>query len=122
MHIIVVDTNVIVSAMKSVFGKPAKILNMIFDKEIQIYYSIGIMEEYIDVLSRPKLNIKASIQSDIISAIQRFGIMIEPSVSDVPMLDEDDRIFYDAAKEAGAILITGNTKHYPTESFIMTSM
>ena len=41
-------------------------------------------------------------------------------LSDVPMLDEDDRVFYDTAKESGAILVTGNTKHFPAESFIMT--
>jgi len=34
--------------------------------------------------------------------------------------DEDDRIFYDTAKSANAVLVTGNKKHYPDESFIMT--
>jgi predicted nucleic acid-binding protein len=36
------------------------------------------------------------------------------------MPDEDDRVFYDAAKTADAYLITGNSKHYPKESFILT--
>jgi predicted nucleic acid-binding protein len=35
------------------------------------------------------------------------------------MQDEDDRIFYDTAKEGDAILITGNFRHYPNEPFIM---
>ena len=34
--------------------------------------------------------------------------------------DADDRIFYDAAKDNEAFLITGNTKHYPDEPFILT--
>jgi hypothetical protein len=36
------------------------------------------------------------------------------------MPDESDRKFYEIAKAAGAILITGNTKHYPDEPFIVT--
>ena len=36
------------------------------------------------------------------------------------MLDEDDRVFYDIAKIAGAYLITGNLKHYPSKPFILT--
>jgi hypothetical protein len=36
------------------------------------------------------------------------------------MPDETDRKFYDTAKAAGAMLITGNTKHYPDEPFILT--
>ena len=37
-----------------------------------------------------------------------------------PMPDEDDRKFYDVAKSSGAFLITGNIKHFPSESFIVT--
>ena len=33
---------------------------------------------------------------------------------------DSDRAIALKAKESGAILVTGNTKHYPTESFIMT--
>jgi hypothetical protein len=36
------------------------------------------------------------------------------------MPDEDDRVFYDTAKTAGAYLIPGNTKHFPQEPFILT--
>jgi len=36
------------------------------------------------------------------------------------MTDETDRVFYDTAKASGAILITGNIRHYPAMPFIMT--
>ena len=36
------------------------------------------------------------------------------------MTDEDDRAFYDTAKNNDAYLVTGNTRHYPNESFILT--
>jgi transcriptional regulator with XRE-family HTH domain len=48
-----------------------------------------------------------------------FGIEAAAS-NGVSMIDERDRKFYDAAKTAGAILITGNSRHYPDELFIVT--
>ena len=59
-------------------------------------------------------------QVALINKIVEMGIVFEPVTSLVPMPDEDDRIFYDTAKESGAFLITGNKKHYPDEPFIMT--
>jgi predicted nucleic acid-binding protein len=56
----------------------------------------------------------------VLAAIRCFGELIEPVPSTQPTKDEDDRIFYDTAKRAGAYLITGNTKHFPRESFILT--
>ena len=49
-----------------------------------------------------------------------MGALIEPTISTIPLPDESDRIFYDTAKDSGAILVTGNIKHYRDESFIMT--
>ena len=54
---VVLDTNVIVSALMSSLGNPAKILTLLFNEEIQIYYSGDILAEYEDVLSRPALKI-----------------------------------------------------------------
>jgi putative PIN family toxin of toxin-antitoxin system len=117
---VVLDTNIIVSAALSPDGNPAKIIALIPEKEIQVYYGIGILSEYKDVLSRPRLRIPAEIQRRIINAVLRAGILLEPIAGTIPLPDETDRIFYDTAKEAGAILITGNIKHYPAESFITT--
>jgi len=36
------------------------------------------------------------------------------------MPDESDRIFYDAAKAVNAYLVTGNQKHYPENTQIVT--
>jgi putative PIN family toxin of toxin-antitoxin system len=117
---VVLDTNIIVSAALSQAGNPAKIIALIPEKEIQIYYGAGILSEYKDVLSRPRLKISVEIQERIINAILKAGIFFEPITGAIPLPDETDRIFYDTAKGIGAILITGNIKHYPTEDFIMT--
>jgi len=44
---------------------------------------------------------------------------MEAKRSTMEMPDESDRKFYDLHKAAGAILITGNIKHFPKEDSIM---
>ena len=118
---IVLDTNIIISAALSPNGTPAKILSSIgMSYDLQLLYNNEILTEYKDVLSRPRLNIAADIQNRIIKTIINVGIIANPVASDFPMPDETDRIFYDIAKTNDAILVTGNIKHFPTESFITT--
>jgi putative PIN family toxin of toxin-antitoxin system len=120
MRKVVVDTNVIISAAISNMGKPAEIVSMVLNKAVCLYYSTEIMAEYTDVLSRPKLKLEIAKQAFLLDGIKRVGMLITPLVSTVSMPDESDRIFYDTAKEAGAILVTGNIKDYPDEDFIIT--
>ena len=118
---VVLDTNIIVSAALSPKGNPAKIINIIADTdEIQIYYSMAIIDEYQEVLSRERLKIAVETQIGIVKAIKEIGIPIEPVAGDMPLPDEGDRVFYDTSKTAGAYLITGNRKHYPDEPHILT--
>ena len=72
------------------------------------------------MLAYKRLNIAEKTQIGIINALEAGGTVIEPTTSTMPMPDESDRTFYDTAKASGAILVTGNIKHYPDESFIMT--
>ena len=116
---IVVDTNVMISAILSPRGNAAKIINIIADnEEIKLFYSAEIMAEYREVLSRKRLNIDPKKRAAYIEAIKDAGIEVEPAASDISLPDESDRIFYDVALKTGAILITGNKKHYPDETFI----
>jgi predicted nucleic acid-binding protein len=49
-----------------------------------------------------------------------LGNLIEPLKSDIPFHDESDRIFYDTAVTSGAVLVTGNIRHFPDEPFVLT--
>jgi len=118
---IVFDTNIIVSALLSKEGSPAKIYRIFLTGALTLIYSPQILEEYQDVLYRPYLQIPHADVDIVINAIRQYGkeVWVMPqSVGIMP--DEDDRVFYDAAKSTGAYLITGNTKHYPCEPFILT--
>ena len=120
MKKLVIDTNVIISAALSDKGKPAQIIDMISEGKLQLYYNEQILSEYSNVLSRKKFMFTLDKQVVLLNKIVEMGVTYEPITSVAPMPDEDDRIFYDTAKESGAFLITGNRRHYPDESFIMT--
>jgi hypothetical protein len=59
----------------------------------------------------------------LIDDIARTGFGVEAATvpGGVSMPNESDRKFYDVARTTDAILITGNTKHYPDEPFLLTS-
>lgn len=90
---VVIDTNIIISATLTPSGNPAKIIDMVFEDKLQIFYSLQILSEYKEVLLRPRLKIDTQIQIDILSAIREVGTLIEPTISNIPFIDESDRIF-----------------------------
>ena len=116
---VVLDTNILVSSLMCTKGNPSKILTLVRMNKLQPYYNAEIMNEYNRVLHYPRLRIMPQEISVIVNLILRKGITMEAEKSIVKMPDETDRIFYDLHKAAGAILITGNAKHYPTENSIM---
>jgi len=117
---VVLDTNILVSALMSPSGNPAKIYKMFFSGALVLVYSESILTEYNDVLYRPYLRVSAEDANMVIRAVWLRGEYVEPVPSAFPMADEDDRIFYDAARNVAAYLVTGNTRHYPKETFILT--
>jgi putative PIN family toxin of toxin-antitoxin system len=118
---VVLDTNIVISAALSPNGNPAKIIKLISsDESIQMYYSLEIINEYFKVLSYQRLNFSEEKKNHALNIIKKHGATIQPSESEIELPDESDRIFYDAAKAADAYLITGNIKHYPRESHILT--
>ena len=119
MQKIVADTNVVVSAIMSKTGNPAKIMDLFFTRQVDVYYSDAIMLEYEDVLFRPHFKFDTADVYSFFTAMKEFGIFMEPEISTAEMPDEDDRAFYDAAKTINAYLITGNLKHYPDEPHII---
>ena len=122
MQKVVLDTNVLVSALWSNNGNPYKIVEMIFTKEIIPYFNEDIIEEYYEVLFRAKLNFSKDKVIGLLNEVIKNGIFAELVTSDVLFIDESDRKFYDIAKTNEAILVTGNTKHYPKEPFIFSPL
>ncbi len=118
---IVIDTNVFVSALLSSDNKSFYILEKVIDGTRTLYYNEEIIDEYKAILSRKKFAIDKTKISYLISFIRLKGIYIlEYKKSSISFPDESDRVFYDIAMQSDAILITGNTKHFPKHKRIMT--
>jgi putative PIN family toxin of toxin-antitoxin system len=120
MRRIVLDTNVLVSALWTPTGKSAKIIALMPTGEVVPCYNAAIMSEYRIVLNRPKLRFSESQTDKILDEIAKIGFSVVAKISKFPMPDESDRKFHDVAMSCGAFLITGNTKHYPQKQNIMT--
>ena len=119
---VVFDTNVLVSALWT-GGTVSKIVKMAFRSDNAIYYSKEILAEYMKVLYRRKFRSKFSLSKVdvLLDDISKHGILLaNPTPSTIPLPDESDRIFYDLAESTNSILVTGNSKHYPPEDFIMS--
>ena len=120
MTLVVLDTNILVSSLWSNNGAPARVVQKVLEKQVTICHDYRIINEYKQVLTRPKFGFDPSDIRDLLDFIQRSGLSIIAEPIDVFFADESDRKFYEVAKTMGALLITGNTKHYPNEPFIIT--
>lgn len=120
----VIDTNVLVSAMLKWNSVPGNIMELVFEGSIIPVYNNEILKEYREVLSRPKFHLTKEIVNDILEGIESHGIMIEAKTLDVILPDPKDLVFYEVVlkkRESGdTYLVTGNIKHFPVESFIVT--
>ena len=118
----VIDTNVIISALLSKKDDSAtvKIINSIFTGDIVPVLHNEIIDEYKEVLHRPKFNLEPHTIFKVLSAIKNFGIEVCPVHTEEIFIDIDDRIFYESALAINAYLITGNKRHYPAGKFILS--
>jgi len=116
----VLDTNVLVSGLLSDYGNPARIIDAFKEGQFCLCYCGEILAEYRDVLYREKLGLNVKDVEDLLDEVCRVGLSVISTESDIILSDEDDRVFYDTAQESGAFLVTGNKKHFPAESFIVT--
>jgi len=117
---VVLDTNVLVSALLSLKGAPAQILAMAMSGQATVCYDSRILLEYKNVLLRDKFPFESRDVLTLLDNIFQTGMAIIPKASDVVFLDEADKKFYEVAKEVGAYLITGNMKHFPDDPYIVT--
>ena len=116
----VVDTNVLVSGLITAHGYSAKILNAFKEKQFNLFYCSEMLIEYHDVLNRDRLGFNSKDVDNLLDVISLNGISVTVDASDIYLSDEDDRCFYDIAKNFGAYLVTGNIKHYPDDSWVLT--
>jgi len=110
---IILDTNVLVSALLNPHGNPAKILNMIINNTVILLYDNRILDEYRNVLGRDKFGFDEEIIEPLIDYIESEGIFITPDPVKEILIDDNDRMFVEVLLSGKAdYLITGNKKHF----------
>ncbi len=78
----------------------------------------------IQILARPKFHLTQNIIDDVVDEIEQLGIHVDAEELNVELPDPKDRIFYEVVMEVrkseDAYLVTGNIKHFPQKTFVVT--
>ena len=121
----VIDTNVLVSALLSLRDDAAtvQIIRLVMEGEIIPLYSEKILDEYWEVLRREKFSFAETDIRKLLESIAKYGISVEPESIQEVLSDIKDLPFYEVVMEKRAddtYLITGNLKHFPKRTYIVT--
>ncbi len=122
MHKVVLDTNVIISACISSVNAPGLIIDkLFFEDKITLCLSQDVLDEYLEVLKRPKFQKMSSFSKNaqkFVHHLHKSAEWYNPQVKYQDAHDADDNIFLELVVEASAdFLITGNLKDFPTPDF-----
>jgi len=111
---LVLDTNVVVSAVLKPDGLQRTVFLLAITKPAQWYGSAEIVSEYRVVLSRPELKIRRGLRQQFLQLVQNHGRVVVASHLPQVTSDPADNIFVECADAARAdYLVTGNQRHFP---------
>jgi putative PIN family toxin of toxin-antitoxin system len=116
VRLVVLDTNVVISARINRNGAPATLLDWILAGDVQTVTSPAIIREYRDVASRPKFGRYGFPPPWLDVLIQESLQLSDEETWPHRLPDPNDLPFLALAHRAGAWLVTGNLKHYPASS------
>ena len=110
---ILLDTNVLVAALRSNRGASFRLLTLIDDKRIQLHLSTPLIKEYEDVLSRSKHDLDSTAVGDMldylvsIAQAHKIYYLWRPVLRDI----KDDMVL-ELAVKANSMIITYNTADF----------
>jgi len=122
---LVIDTNVVISALLKPESNPALILSLILRGDCRLCVTERIFAEYEEVLGRGKFkNLDQASVREFLPRLRSRALWVVPKVIiDDVAKDPDDNAFLECALESKAdFLITGNVHHFPEKKFHRTSI
>ena len=115
---------VLVSALLKWDSIPGNVVELVYNGTIVPLLNTHIVSEYREVLARPKFHLTQNIIDDVVDEIEQLGIHVDAEELNVELPDPKDRIFYEVVMEVrkseDAYLVTGNIKHFPQKTFVVT--
>lgn len=114
---VVLDTNVVVSALLTRGGAEAHALDLAAARKIQLYVSVPILAEYEEVLRRSKFSgVSPKAIDAALELIRRVATVVNPKETLAISSHEDDNRFLECVEAADAdYLVTGNKRHFPEQ-------
>jgi uncharacterized protein len=111
---VVLDTNVIVSALLTPDGAEAEVLLLALKGTVSLGVSEPVVAEYEEVLTRPKFKNPADVVTGLLADIRTVGHVVRPQHTLAVIPHESDNRFLECAEAFKAhFLVTGNTRHFP---------
>lgn len=111
---IVLDTNVLISALLTPHGPAAQILDLITQQKVSLLFDERILEEYREVLQRPKFGFEEALTGELVLFLENIGEFVHATPLLVSLPDPADQMFVEIARDGSAdALITGNRRHFP---------
>jgi uncharacterized protein len=117
----VYDTNIIVSGTLVPGSIPASLISLVLQGTVKLCLSPAIIEEYCEVMLRPKFGFQAEAVVTFLHELQTSALMVHPTELVTISPDEADNRFLECAVAANAdYLVTGNAKHFPAAAYQST--
>jgi putative PIN family toxin of toxin-antitoxin system len=111
---VVIDTNILVSALLQPESLPAAVLMLALSGEAELCVSDSVFAEYDEVIHRPHLKRPPDVIESTLQSIRKLGHWVKPDVRVVECTDPDDNVFLECAQAGEAdYLVTGNKRHFP---------
>ena len=94
-------------------SSPGRILDLMLAREISYAVSTELVEEYREVLKRPKLGFDTALVDALVDGLAAGAEFVVPYPQrDVISNNPKDRFVIDLACAANAYITTGNAKHF----------
>ena len=120
----VIDTNVLVSAMLKNGSVPGQVAAEALYGDIIPIVNDEILAEYEDVLNRPKFRFDKGVVKVFLDELKKRAVYTDYGLIEDEIQDSKDVVFYavlmEKRKEKDAYLVTGNLKHFPVRTYIVT--
>ncbi len=120
----VIDTNVVVSSMLKRDSIPWRVVDLATKGIITALLNEEILNEYRDVLMRNEFELSPDDVDELIRLLCERGLFLDRTETSEPFADPDDVVFFEIAmtarKTMDAYLITGNKRHFPLKTFVVT--
>lgn len=110
---VVLDTNVLVSGLYTPGGLCSQVLRLVRTRVLTCCVDARMLVEYDEVLHQLDPPVSPAQADELCHILGHVAAMVEPPPLVTSLPHWDDLPFLEVAKASGAILVTGNKRHFP---------